>query len=299
LETLKDRYPLDLLCQALELSQSGYHAWKKRPPSARAQQDRQLSTEIALIHQRSRRTYGSPRVRQQLRRQGRHVGRRRVARLMRQSHLVGRCRKRRKPKTTDSRHGGPIARNLLRDQPLVTRIDQVWVADITYLRTEEGWLYLAALLDRYSRRIVGWACADHLDASLCTKALHRALQHRRPPAGLIHHSDRGVQYASLEYRQALELAGLTRSMSRQGNCYDNAFIESFWSTLKADCTDRLSFATRAQAELALFDYIETFYNPIRLHSSLGYCSPRDFEQCSPRTNNPPPPAPPAKSACLN
>lgn len=210
---------------------------------------------------------------------------------MRQHQLTGRSRRRRQPRTTDSRHGGPVAPNLLRQPPLVTRIDQIWVTDITYLRTDEGWLYLAALLDRFSRRIVGWACSDQLDTALCTQALQRALHNRRPPAGLIHHSDRGVQYTSLEYREGLAVAGLTRSMSRQGNCYDNAFIESFWSTLKAECTDRQRFATRAQAERAVFDYIETFYNPTRLHSSLAYQSPRDFEQCSPRTTSLPPPAP--------
>jgi transposase InsO family protein len=270
------------------LSLSGYHAWKLRRPSARAQSDRQLSTEIALVHARSRRTYGSPRVRHQLRQQGRFVGRRRVARLMREQQLVGRSRRRRQPRTTDSRHGGPIAANLLRDKPLVTRINQIWVTDITYIPTQEGFLYVAALLDLHSRRIVGWACGDHLETTLCTAALQQALRHRRPSAELIHHSDRGVQYAALEYRQALVQAGLTRSMSRKGNCYDNAFIESFWSTLKTECTARQTFATRATAELAIFDYIETFYNPIRLHSALDFQSPRDFENSSPRIqdNNP-------------
>lgn len=286
-DALKGPYPLDLLCEALDLSKSGYHAWKARPPSPRAQADQQLAREIALVHQRSRRTYGSPRVRQQLRLQGQRVGRRRVVRLMRAQQLAGRSRRRRRPKTTDSRHGGPIARNLLRDQPQATQPNQIWVTDITYVRTDQGWLYVAALLDLFSRRIVGWACGEHLDASLCIQALQRALQQRRPALGLIHHSDRGVQYASHEYRQALTQAGFTRSMSRQGNCYDNAFIERFWSTLKTECTERQTFATRAEAELALFDYIETFYNPVRLHSSLGFRSPRDFEEGSPRTFTPP------------
>jgi putative transposase len=281
-DALKSHYPLDLLCEALDLSKSGYHAWKARPQSPRAQADQQLASEIALVHQRSRRTYGSPRVRRQLRLQGR-----RVARLMRAQQLTGRSRQRRRPKTTDRRHGGPIARNLLRDQPQATQPNQIWVTDITYVRTAEGWLYVAAILDLFSRRIGGWACSAHLEASLCTQALQRALQQRRPALGLIHHSDRGVQYASLEYRQALAQAGFTRSMSRKGNCYDNAFIESFWSTLKTECTERQDFATRAQAELALFDYIETFYNPVRLHSSLGFRSPRDFEESSPRTFTPP------------
>ncbi len=250
-------------------------------PSTHAQTDQSLRGEIALIHARSRRTYGSPRVRQQLRKQGRQIGRRRVARLMRQSALVGRSRSRRKPRTTDSRHGGPIAANLLREKPLVSKIDQIWVTDITYIPTEEGFLYVAALLDLHSRRIVGWACSNNLETTLCANALTNALRHRRPTSKLIHHSDRGVQYASLEYRQSLAKAGLSRSMSRKGNCYDNAFIESFWSTLKTECTARRTFAKRADAELAIFDYIETFYNPIRLHSSLGYRSPRDFENAPP------------------
>jgi putative transposase len=278
---LSSSYPLELLCEALELSPSGYHAWKLRPPSARAQTDRRLSTEIALAHARSRCTYGSPRVRQVLRQQGCRVGRRRVARLMRAQQLAGRCRQRRRPRTTDSRHGGPIAANLLRAKPTITRRDQVWVTDITYIPTQEGFLYLAALLDLHSRKIVGWACRDHLDTTLCTAALHQALRQRRPGAELIHHSDRGVQYAALEYRQAIQQAGLTRSMSRKGNCYDNAFIESFWSTLKTECTARQRFATRAAAELAIFDYIETFYNPIRLHSALAFRSPCDFESVPP------------------
>ena len=204
---------------------------------------------------------------------------------MRDQQLVGRCRRRRKPRTTDSRHGGPIAPNLLRDQQiLATRIDQIWVTDITYVETGEGWLYVAALLDLYSRRIVGWACGHSLETTLCTNALERALQQRHPPAGLLHHSDRGVQYTAFEYRDVLAAYGLQRSMSRKGNCYDNAYIESFWSTLKEECTERQRFATRRQAELAIFDYIETFYNPVRLHSSLGYLSPREFELRSPEIN---------------
>ena len=246
------------------------------------------------MYQRSRRTYGSPRVRQQLRHQGRCVGRRRAARLMRAQQLCGRSRRRRQPKTTDSRHGGPLAPNLLGSLPPATRPNQIWVTDITYLHTEEGWLYLAAQLDLYSRRIVGWACSDNLDTTLCTRALQRALQQRRPSAGLLHHSDRGVQYTSLEYRTALAEAGLTRSMSRQGNCYDNATIESFWSTLKNECTDHQTFPTRAAAELAVFDYIETFYNPVRLHSSLAYHSPRDFELLFPPNPPPSPAAPTSK-----
>lgn len=290
-----------MLCETLQLSLSGYHAWKKRAPSPRAQSDQTLTHQIALIHQQSRRTYGSPRVSQALRSQGRRVGRRRVARLMREQQLVGRCRRPRKPRTTDSRHGGPIARNRLRHMPALTGPDQVWAGDITYLRTGEGWLYVAAFIDLYSRKIVGWACSHCLDTTLCLAALQRALRERDAPEGLVLHTDRGVQYASLAYRQALDQFGFLRSMSRKANCYDNAFIESFWSTLKTEWTDKHRFATRAEAELALFDYIETFYNPVRLHSSLGYLSPRDFEQQTLFPPNPQPTTdrPAAKSACHN
>jgi transposase InsO family protein len=207
---------------------------------------------------------------------------------MRQQQLAGRSRRRRKPRTTDSRHGGPIARNRLKELPAVTRPNQVWAGDITYLRTEEGWVYVAAFIDLFSRRIVGWACSHCLDATLCLEALQRALRERNAPEGLVLHTDRGVQYASLEYRHALDQLGFLRSMSRKANCYDNAFIESFWSTLKTECAEERRFATRAAAELAVFDYIETFYNPVRLHSSLGYLSPREFEQQIMFPSNPQP-----------
>ena len=196
---------------------------------------------------------------------------------MRQQRIFGRCRKRRNPRTTHSNHDYPIAPNLLQDRAPAQAIDEVWRTDITYVPTDEGWLSMSAMMDAYSRRIVGWACSSTLATGLCLEALRRALQNRRPPAGLIHHSDRGVQYASREYRQALVNAGLTQSMSRKANCYDNAMIESFWSTLKTESTARKHFKTRAEARLAVFDFIECFYNPHRRHSSIGGVSPVAFE----------------------
>jgi transposase InsO family protein len=299
LESLKAQYPLDLLCEALGLSRSGYYAWKKRPPSARRQSDQELTRQIGLIYHKSRRTYGSPRIRQELRKEGLKVGRRRISRLMRQSQISGRSRRRRRPRTTDSRHGGPIAPHRLKELAAPKGIDQIWVGDLTYVQTGEGWLYVAAFLDLYSRRVVGWAASHCLDSALCLLALQRALRLRRPSKGLIVHTDRGVQYASREYRAALQKHGLIASMSRKANCYDNAHMESFWSTLKADCIEDACFATRAQADHAIFDYIETFYNARRSHSSLAYQSPRQFEQCSPQTAHHPPHATASLPACHN
>ncbi|MDB6170873.1 MAG: hypothetical protein JWL59_184 [Chthoniobacteraceae bacterium] len=233
--------------------------------------------EIATIHAQSRRTYGSPRIRMELRKSGRRIGRRRVARIMKRCRLFGRSRTRRKPRTTDSEHDQPIAPNLLKDREPASAINEVWVTDITYIHTDEHWLYVAAVLDTFSRRIVGWAFGTSLATSLCLEALDMALIQRQPPKGLIHHSDRGVQYASKEYRQALADSHLIPSMSRKANCYDNAMAESFWSTLKTECVDRIHFKTLAEAKVAVFDFIECFYNPQRSHSSIGYLSPIAFK----------------------
>ncbi len=258
---------------------SGYYAWQKRRqcPGPRALQDRALTQEIDQIHTRSRQTYGSPRVVEELRKNGRRHGRNRIARLMKQERLCGRQEKRYRVQTTDSNHDHPIAPNLLAQAPKATAPNRLWVADITYIETKEGWLYLAAIMDLYSRKIVGWAMSQRIDAVLVLKALAMALLHRRPPANLLFHSDRGVQYASGDYRQALSQAGLIASMSRSGNCYDNAAMESFWSTLKIELVYRRCFETRTQARSQIFDYIETFYNRQRTHSALGYRSPVDFE----------------------
>lgn len=276
---MKDEHPILSLCLYLEVSPSGYYAWQRRRecPGVRALQDRALVQEIDQIHTRSRQTYGSPRVVQELRQKGQRHGRNRIARLMKQEGLCGRHKRRYRVQTTDSNHDYPIAPNHLVQAPRATAPNQLWVADITYIETQEGWLYLAAIMDLYSRKIVGWAMSERIDTVLILKALAMALLHRRPPANLLFHSDRGVQYASGDYRNALSKAGLIASMSRRGNCYDNAAMESFWSTLKLELVYRRCFETRAQARTQIFDYIESFYNRQRTHSALAYRSPVDFE----------------------
>ena len=276
---MKDDHSILSLCLHLEVSPSGYYAWQKRRhcPGPRALQDRALAQEIDQIHTRSRQTYGSPRVVEELRQRGQRHGRNRIARLMKQERLCGRQKRRYRVQTTDSNHDHPIASNLLAQAPKATAPNRLWVADITYVQTKEGWLYLAAIMDLFSRKIVGWAMSERIDSVLVLKALAMALLHRSPPANLLFHSDRGVQYASGDYRQALSQAGLIASMSRSGNCYDNAAMESFWSTLKMELVYRRCFETRTQARSQIFDYIETFYNRQRTHSALGYRSPVDFE----------------------
>jgi putative transposase len=271
-------YPLSRLCDALAVSRSGYHAWASRPPGPRAQADAALLPLIAQAHGESRQTYGSPRIAHWLQQRGHHCGRMRIARLMRHIGLSPRRWRRFRPLSlTDSDHDLPVAPNLLSSRQPTPKPDAVWVADITYVPTDEGWLYVAGVLDRCTRRCIGWAMGDTLETTLPLAALEMALQHRRPPAGLVHHSDRGVQYASAAYRQRLAGAGVIPSMSRRGNCYDNALMESFWSTLKCGLIHRTRFATRAQACAAIFDWIEVFYNRERFHSALGYKSPVDFE----------------------
>ena len=271
-------YSLHELCAALGVTGSGYHAWVRRVPGPRAQANARLLPLIAQAHQESRQTYGSPRILRWLRARGQHCGRTRVARLMRQAGLSPRFRPRFRPVSlTDSNHDLPIAPNHLLHRPPTVIPDAVWVADITYVPTGEGWLYVAGLLDRCTRRCIGWAMGDTLATTLPLTALDMALQHRRPPAGLVHHSDQGVQYASAAYRQRLAQAGVIPSMSRRGNCYDNAMMESFWSTLKRELVHRFTFATRAEARAAIFEWIEVFYNRTRFHSALGFKSPVDFE----------------------
>lgn len=276
---MKNDHSILTLCWHLEVSASGYYDWQRRRecPGPRAVQDRELSREIEEIHRRSRQTYGAPRVEKELRKKGSRHGRQRVARLMKVNGLCGRQKGRYRVRTTDSNHDEPIAPNRLAQAPKATAPNQIWVADITYIQTKEGWLYLAAILDLYSRKIVGWAMSERIDTALVLNALDMALLHRRPPAQLLLHSDRGVQYASADYRHALGQAGLIASMSRRGNCYDNATMESFWATLKLELVYRQNFATRACARREIFDYIETFYNRQRAHSALDYRSPIDFE----------------------
>jgi transposase InsO family protein len=276
---MKNDYSVLSLCENLDVSASGYYGWQERraAPGARARQNVILAKDIQDIHEESRQTYGSPRIVMELRKQGKRHGRNRVARLMNEEGLCGRQKGRYRVQTTDSNHDEPIAPNRLAEAPKPTASNQIWVQDITYIQTGEGWLYLAAILDLYSRKIVGWAMSPFIDTALVLKALAMALLHRDPPANLLCHSDRGVQYAAGDYRAALARAGLVASMSRRGNCYDNAFIESFWSTLKLDLVYRTEFATRQEAQRQIFDYIERFYNRQRSHTALGCLSPVDFE----------------------
>ena len=276
---MKTEHAILTLCQLLKVSPSGFYAWQQRrdQPGPRALANQTLTGQITTVFAESRQTYGSPRVQQALRQQGCHHGRNRIARLMRTAGLCGRQQGRYRVQTTDSNHDHPIAPNHLAEVPQATAPNQIWVMDITYIPTGEGWLYVAAVLDRYSRKIVGWAMSHRIDTHLVLQALAMALWHRQPPAKLLCHSDRGVQYAAADYRHALTRAGLIASMSRKGNCYDNAAMESFWSTLKWELVYRRAFATHQQARTEIFDYIECFYNPKRLHSALNFRSPVDFE----------------------
>lgn len=271
-------HSIKLLCRVLHVSRSGYYRWRTHPCSARKRRDATLAAQIAAAHRKGRGNYGAPRIVRELRAQGTPISQRRCARLMGDLGLRGKKRHRRKPRTTDSRHGQPVPANQLAARPAPTGPNQTWVTDITFLKTAEGWLYLAVILDLWSRRVVGWACAVTLQANLVLAALFRALDQRQPPAGLLHHSDRGGQYVDADYVKALEAAGVERSMSAAGHCYDNAFAESFFSTFKTESgIEEKIPATRREAELATFDYIETFYNPTRRHSSLGYLSPVAYE----------------------
>ena len=275
---MNDRYSISELCTVFDVSRSGYHAWIGREPCARAQADAELAPLIAAAHTAGRREYGSPRVMRWLQVRGHRCGRRRIGRLMRQMGLSHGHRRRFKPMSlTDSNHDLPVAPNLLVHRRPTLQPNAVWVADITYVPTDEGWLYVAGVLDRCTRRCVGWAFDTTLATTLPLAALDMALKQRQPPAGLVHHSDRGVQYASSAYRQRLAQAGVVPSMSRRGNCYDNAMMESFWSTLKRGLIQWQTFATRTQARAAIFEWIEVFYNRTRFHSALGYKSPVDFE----------------------
>ena len=277
IEAEKANYSVALMCRVLEVSRAGYYASRWRPESDRTKANRQLSTKIHAVYETSRRTYGSPRVYLELRGGGHKAGRHRVARLMRREGLVARKKKRFRV-TTHSNHSKPIARNVLARNFEVKKPNQVWVGDITYLPTADGWLYLAVLLDLHSRAVVGWAMSEYLDTSLALAALRMALERRRPAPGLVHHSDRGVQYACEAYREVLAANGLVPSMSRKGNCWDNAPAESFFGTLKVELVGDRVFPSRAVARTEVFEYVEAFYNRTRRHSSLGYASPAEFER---------------------
>jgi putative transposase len=275
---MAQQYPLKAVCQALRVPRSSYYAWLKRGPSQRAADNQQLREKLVSLFVANRKVYGSPRLRVCLQKEGIPCSRNRVARHMRALQLQARQKRAFKPKTTDSNHSHPIAPNLLAATPKPQAANRIWVTDITYLLTAQGWLYLAAVMDLYSRKIVGWATSHSLETPLVKAALQQALVDRRPAAGLLHHSDRGSQYASSAYRALLHSRQLRPSMSAAGNCYDNAAMESFWSTLKTEWLHDQHFTTRQEARSAIFDYIETFYNPKRLHSALDYQSPVDFER---------------------
>jgi transposase InsO family protein len=271
-------YSIEQLCRTLRVTRSGYHAWVARPPGPRAQADALLLPLIQQAYRAGRHEYGRPRITRWLQERGQRCGPVRVARLMKQAGLSHRWRRRFRPVSlTDSNHDLPIAPNHLLHRSPTPHPDAVWVADITYVPTAEGWLYVAGVLDRCTRRCVGWAMGESLATELPLAALTMALTRRRPPNGLGHHSDQGVQYASAAYRQRLAQAGVVPSMSRRGNGYDNAMIESFWSSLKRGLIHPRVFGTRTEARAAIFEWIEVFYNRERLHSALGYKSPVDFE----------------------
>ena len=274
--TEKAHFPVALLCRTLEVSRSGFYAWKQRPQAARTLRDQSLGLEIAAIFAESHRRYGSPRVHAQLRAAGHRTGRKRVARLMRAAGLRARERRRFRC-TTDSRHGKAIRENLLARRFTVTAPNTRWATDITYLWTLEGWLYLAVMLDLFSRRVVGWSVSERLERGLALDALKMALEARRPSQGMLHHSDRGSQYASHEYQALLAEHGIVSSMSRRANCWDNAVAESFFASLKMELVYQTRWRTKDEARSALFEYIEVFYNRRRRHSALGYKSPAEFE----------------------
>lgn len=273
----REEYPISVLCETVEVSVSGYYAWTKRPMSQHQQEDTQLAERIQMAYVANREVYGSPRLYVELKEQGMSCSRRRVARLMREMGLSPH-RPRHRMLTTRSNPSAPVAANLLNRDFLASRPNEKWSGDITAIWTVEGWLYLAAILDLFSRRVIGWAMATRQDELLAENALRMALQQRRPQAGLLHHTDRGCQYTSQQYQEVLTQYGITVSMSRRGNCYDNAVSEAFFGTLKRECVDRVCFQTRAQARQAIFEYTEGFYNRVRRHSSLGYKSPVVYEQ---------------------
>ncbi len=274
---LRPEFTVGDCCRVLKVSQAGYYHWCQHPVGKREARRQELTQKIKVVHEASRRTYGAPRVHAQLLRDGLKLNRKTVAKIMRESSIRSKVARKFRPRTTDSNHAHPVAPNLLDQEFAAAKPDTVWLSDITYIPTGEGWLYLAGVMDLCSRRIVGWSMQDHLRVELVIDALGMATTRRAPAPGLVHHSDRGVQYACGEYRQELEAWGMVASMSRAGNCYDNAPKESFWATLEKELLSDRAFATRQEAQAAIFEYIEVFYNRQRIHSSLGYVSPEQFE----------------------
>lgn len=270
-------FPLSICCRVLGVSRAGYYAWRRRPASRRARRDAALAVKIRQVHEDNRRIYGSPRICRALKSQGETVCENTVARVMKQQEIQAKTTRKFVPRTTDSNHQQAVAQNVLDRQFTAGLPNRKWAADITYIRTDEGWLYLAGVIDLCSRKIVGWSMADHMEATLVSDALQMAITRRNPAAGLLHHSDRGAQYASEDYVELLQSNGLEMSMSGRGDCWDNAVMESFWGTLKSELVNHEHYATHEQARASIFEYIEVFYNRKRLHSTLGYQSPETFE----------------------
>jgi len=270
-------FPVEVACDTLAVSRSGYYAWMKRPESLRAKRREELAVKIQAIHEENRKVYGSPRILKALKARGESVCENTVAKVMRAGQIRARTKRKFVPRTTDSHHDRPVAGNVLDRQFTADLPNQKWAVDITYIPTGEGWLYLAGVIDLCSRRIVGWSMADHMQSELVADALKMAIARRSPAAGLLHHSDRGVQYACDDYQHLLRSNGMQASMSGKGDCWDNAPMESFWSTLKTELVHHEQYATRDQARQSIFEYIEVFYNRKRLHSALGYQSPESFE----------------------
>ena len=275
MKALEAEHGVSEMCRTFAVSRSGYYDWLRA--QSQTPKTAQIDEEIRAVYREHRGRYGSPRVTRALKKKAIACSENRVARRMKVMNLAARKRRGYVPRTTDSRHGGPICANLLLDRPAPQQAHEVWLSDITYVATGEGWLYLAGFLDVVTRRLVGWAVGETLEASLVCQGLHEAKARHRPPPGIIIHSDRGSQYASGAYRQLLEKIRAVPSMSRRANCYDNAMMESFWSTLKAECFASYLPATRREARSMIFEYIETYYNRVRLHSALGYQSPVDFQ----------------------
>lgn len=279
IDAKKAKFPVSALCSVFQVRRSGYYAWREREESTRVADDRVLAVEVAAVFAETKKRYGSPRVHRELRNRGKRVCRHRVARLMREQRLRARAR-RKFVRTTQSNPGLPTPPNRLERNFTAEARDRVWAGDVTYLPTREGFLYLAVLLDLYSRRVVGWAMSEHNDEALTLAALRMALDQRQPESGLVHHSDRGATYASGAYQDELAKHGLVCSMSRKGDCWDNAVVESFFSSLDIECENGDMFASRPAARREVTEYILGFYNPTRLHSTLGYLSPMEYERAA-------------------
>jgi putative transposase len=275
----REGYPIDLLCRVLKLSRAGYYAWLRDGGGKRAKADAELLEQARRVHAEHDGKYGSPRIYRELRLAGVSCSKERIERVLREAGLVAKHKRKHKV-TTDSKHNLPVAPNVLAGRFTWEKPDQAWVGDITYIATDEGWLYLAVLLDLFSRRVVGWAMDRRMTRHLPLRALHMAIQRRRPPKGCIHHTDQGSQYASRDYRAAVDAGGMVCSMSAKGRCYDNAVAESFFHSLKVELIYGQRFASREEAMSAIFKYVEVYYNTRRLHSSLDYVSPADYEQAA-------------------